>query len=758
MSPRSSRASRRTVKRAVREQRPATRGRYYKRLSEDIFSRYISRIGSLVSLVLLVVVVSFGVYLRTLPILNSSSLGYGTYLDELDPYSNYYVVSYMLRNGPLSFWSLRPPNPAADLFWYPWGRDFTSTDVPGIYYTIYFLYLPFRDFIDLMTFMAYLPVVAAAISLIGLYMVSREISGSSMASVITTGIVATLFMDRTLAGFIVKYTIALMTTPWIIYFFIKGFKTNRTLYYIATGLLLAYSAYSTGLYVAPYTAIYATLLLAPLVVKREELGKMILNTLVMTVPVVLVFLSTPIYGLHYLFRNLGVVPIVVLLMLTAYKHVYIPLVGRRSLLAYTGTLATLVVAGLFAVYTGVIGLSGKAAQALGLFHVLGTLSFTIAEYQPTDMGSVMSLYGPVLVLAVFSILYNMYLTIRKRDLVAFFITVQGVLILYVLTNLSYFISLAILSMAILSSSFLGLLTRYSGTLFTRARRYISLSSFLALVMLFSVLVPHVYVVYSYHIPAYRGHLPMIVTSGVSVNMPSDAWLRALQWIRSNTDPDSVVVAWWDYGYWITPLGGRASVADGSTINGTQIEILARILTTDNESMAVEMMTRDLRLVPNKTYVLVYDVFVVNRYGEYVYPLNWADAAKGVSAVFRIAGVNIDYDIYGNNTPSYYTLGSGPQQYVRVIRTATGAIITPNWASDKVRNTLLYGLMIDGISRIFPGYTFYSANPQQGGTPVERPEFRHFRPAAIIPSLIPFNSGSPAPEEVYVVVFIYQFTG
>ncbi|MEM3831021.1 MAG: STT3 domain-containing protein [Sulfolobales archaeon] len=724
--------------------------------AEALISRGVQRIGFIVALTLLVFIGSLGVYLRILPLANSLSLGYTPYLDELDPYSNYYVVKYMLEHGPLSFWDLKPPNPAATLFWYPWGRDFPATDVPGIYYTIYFLYIPFSGVMDLMSFMFLLPVVASAIAFIGVFLTAREISRSNIAAVITTGLLATFFMDRTVAGFIVKYTIAIMTLPWITYFFIKAFNYRKSIYFIVTGLLLAYSAYSTGLFVAPYLSIYATMVLSPLVYRKESPLRMIMELVYISAPLILVFISTPIYGIDYITRNLGIIPIASILAIGLYG-LYQKITPKNSLKIYIASIVGVIAIGLLAIFTGFISLAGKAAQALGIYHVLGTLSFTIAEYQPTNMGYVLNVYGTVVILSIFSLLYGFYLVLSRRDLTAFYLSILNIAILYVLSNLSYFISYAVVSMTMIASLFIGFLVKNSSQIFTRIRRYVSFSSVFSLLLLIAVLLSHVYIVYSYHIPAYRSHLPMILTSGISMSAPSDAWLRALEWIRTQTPKDSVIMAWWDYGYWITPLGERASVADGSTINATQIEILAKILSADNETEAVRLMREYLHLQPNKTYVLVYDAFLVNTFGEYIVPLNWADAAKGISAILRIAGVNIDYDIYGNNTPSYYTIGSGPQKYVRVVVQPGGFYtIKPNWASPNISNTLLYGIMIDGMLRLFPGYSFYSDDPANGGTPVERPTFSHFQPAAIIPSYIPINVGGY--YTAYVVIFIYKFTG
>ncbi len=38
--------------------------------------------------------------------------------------------------------------------------------------------------------------------------------------------------------------------------------------------------------------------------------------------------------------------------------------------------------------------------------------------------------------------------------------------------------------------------------------------------------------------------------------PSPAWHSALEWVKKNTPEDSLIVSWWDYGYWIRYIGQR----------------------------------------------------------------------------------------------------------------------------------------------------------------------------------------------------------
>ena len=43
--------------------------------------------------------------------------------------------------------------------------------------------------------------------------------------------------------------------------------------------------------------------------------------------------------------------------------------------------------------------------------------------------------------------------------------------------------------------------------------------------------------------------------------PSDDWMGALEWTRNNTGEDSLILAWWDYGYWIMREADRTAYAN-----------------------------------------------------------------------------------------------------------------------------------------------------------------------------------------------------
>eukprot|EP00462_Mataza_sp_D1_P014196 CAMPEP_0175150518 /NCGR_PEP_ID=MMETSP0087-20121206/17938_1 /TAXON_ID=136419 /ORGANISM="Unknown Unknown, Strain D1" /LENGTH=781 /DNA_ID=CAMNT_0016436519 /DNA_START=27 /DNA_END=2372 /DNA_ORIENTATION=+ len=79
-----------------------------------------------------------------------------------------------------------------------------------------------------------------------------------------------------------------------------------------------------------------------------------------------------------------------------------------------------------------------------------------------------------------------------------------------------------------------------------------------------------------------GHMshPSIMFKGTlrdGTTVMVDDYRQAYWFLRDKTPQDARVMAWWDYGYQITGIGNRTSIADGNTWNHEHIATLARCL-------------------------------------------------------------------------------------------------------------------------------------------------------------------------------------
>lgn len=50
-------------------------------------------------------------------------------------------------------------------------------------------------------------------------------------------------------------------------------------------------------------------------------------------------------------------------------------------------------------------------------------------------------------------------------------------------------------------------------------------------------------------------------------------------MKNNTPEDARMLAWWDYGYQITGIGNRTSLADGFTYDHEHIGTIGKLLTS-----------------------------------------------------------------------------------------------------------------------------------------------------------------------------------
>ena len=84
------------------------------------------------------------------------------------------------------------------------------------------------------------------------------------------------------------------------------------------------------------------------------------------------------------------------------------------------------------------------------------------------------------------------------------------------------------------------------------------------------------------------------------------WIEMLEWLKNNADPKAIVATWWDPGHIIAGYTGLRVHADGAHCPPTQcipynhnirIKDMGRVLVTNNETEAVEILRRYMQLSP-----------------------------------------------------------------------------------------------------------------------------------------------------------------
>ena len=84
--------------------------------------------------------------------------------------------------------------------------------------------------------------------------------------------------------------------------------------------------------------------------------------------------------------------------------------------------------------------------------------------------------------------------------------------------------------------------------------------------------------------SYATFAPAILSANAPFeDFTSTDWLDTMQWLKENTPKDAVVASWWDYGYFITTLGERKTLADNATLIDWQIQKIASMLYSNSDN-------------------------------------------------------------------------------------------------------------------------------------------------------------------------------
>ncbi len=595
------------------------------------------------SLIVVLIFMGLGVWLRALP-----AFKYGLELHANDPWIEYWQTNYTYHHGLGSWYSLTRDNPATHLFWYPWGRDFTTSSYPGQPIWSSLTYPIGAAFgLSLKEWVVLQPLIFAAFATIIVFFAVRELMDKSDLAGIAAVILYTLIpatSDRNIVGFVEKEGLAIPLIFLSIYFYsklVKSMNTNtsentRLLYSFLTGLSIAGVGWFWGGYVYVLGSFILFLVLYPLFSAKEVNWGFLKYNLLMIAAAILFEVVSPKnlinLGLYPRLRlsvgalYIGALVLPILFYLLYHRHRILGL--KKPLLTpmrYLGLLILLGIAGIAAISTGIIKISPRYAWALGLHFVSAPpLVQSVEEHQPALAANgiigVLSSWGTGFLWLWFAspllmaILGGFYLIYKGRAdrvyvAIAFFIA------FYAYMNATYFEAAASAYGIVVAGTFIGYLLskafpspkhielRRKGRVTLTARAEFSWIALLIVALVFVNIAQS-------GVNIYESHSRMvysIMAGGAPLAATTDAWYKALDFLQHNLSKDSVVIAWWDYGYWISVGGHRRSVADGATLNSTQISILGRILTTKNETELIELL-KLLRAPANKTYILTFDVF------------------------------------------------------------------------------------------------------------------------------------------------------
>jgi len=667
--------------------------------------------GRFLEAIVLSLVFVIALVVRVLP------LKFGYYLSEFDPYLQWRMAEYVVKNGFLSWFSWHDT-----LSWYPWGMNMAQGNLYGVAFTVAAVY-EFLQAIGVQTTVfdvaVLFPVVAGALTSIACYFLGKDLWGRG------AGLLTALFMalnpsniSRTTLGFLRHEPLGILLMVLVFIFFLranqKGRGSSGTIAYsILAGLALFYLA---ATWAASYYPMDLIVLYVAALVLTGKYTRQLLFSYAATYGVFLFLtpLAVPktgfvsLTGLSFL-----VIPGVALLLLARELGGQLPTWRYR---AYALAIASVALVGVaYALVTLKIMVlpSGKFLSTLNPFTRLDMpIVESVSEHRPATWSSFFYEYNTLTFLGLF----GFYFIIRRlRDTDVFLILAaltslyfSGSLVRLTLILAPAFSVLAAIATVELAKPAVDILRQ--AVIFPKRRipglvrigREFGLA--VLLILIIAIVPAFSKAIAAAYAPATiaTSSIPLTPTEGSRY----DDWLQALAWIRDNTPQSAVIMAWWDYGYWITALADRRTLADNGTQNTTQIAMIAQMFMR-NETTAIPMMQRY-----NVSYVAIFVTYAPTQQGGKPTFIGAGEDGKWYWMV-RIA----NQTTYGNETTLFQEKRVDSNvNYYRVLKTGDKVVANETISSgQQLNDNSVLGFLMNtgvGISRATSPYfdrVFASSN-------------------------------------------------
>jgi len=536
-------------------------------------------------------------------ILRAQPLEYGFELTEFDPFFNYRATQFMVENGLPEYLEWHD-----DLSWHPYGRDVSATSQVMLHTTATMLYQIFGMGTSLYHFTIWFPLVFSSLTTVVIFALVRTIGGT------TAGFLASLFFAispiivmRGSMGWFKSEPLGLFYGLLAVYLLLSGLKSDKGKISVAkivgAGVLLAFGIASWGgiqFFILPIGILFLAL---PFL--RKDNKFVIWASIIFTSVFLLVTMSFEKTGIAFVsglngFFLIGCTAFLVVCIII--RRIFSKSQLRISLALLGGS----IISGIVIISSGVINLPAfrYLNAANPLLITTDMLNDSVSEHATTSLDisfyffSILMIFAGIGAWLLLQKKVNYSFKIKgEMATFALIIGLVGVYFSSAFVRLEVFGSISIIILAsigisILISKILKIQQKPTGA--------VTKISFLVVIVIL-LMVPMVYPERLNWSNNNVGIPISLLHSGSKFDLSTNDWPDAMRWVKENTPKDAVIAAWWDYGYWISTLGERKTLADNATLIDWQIRKIASTLfsTPDN---AWRILTSDAETDASSYYV------------------------------------------------------------------------------------------------------------------------------------------------------------
>lgn len=540
-------------------------------------------------------------------LLRFQAADYGFELNEFDSFFNFRATQYIVENGISSYFEWNDA-----LSWYPIGRDVSATSQVILHLTAGSLYYLFGGATNLYEFTILFPVIFGSLSAIVLFALVRVIGGT------TAGLLAALLYSVSLPilirgpiGWFKSEPLGLFFSLLTIYLLLSGINSRNNkiafLKLFGAGLFTSFSISAWGgnqFFIIPLGIFFLSL---PFI--RSDYKFLIWTIPLYTIVTILFSLLFERVSNNFVFGLGGISLIIPTIFLISFSFIQIKTKKNKT---QNGLILIIV---LIIVISGIITINSDSQNLkLPSYRYLNALNpfltttdplvDSVSEHATTTIGQSFTFHSILMIfsgIGIWLIIKNVTernSSFIKSDMLSFslILGITGVYVSSTFVRLEVFASIAVITLSSLGLSYLlkKFLQRKSSDK-KSINKYVTFAfvSCIIILLVFPMINP-----VGNEFFTITKTPPTILNGGSVFNISTNDWLDSLDWIKNNTPKDAVIAAWWDYGYWISTMGERATLADNSTIHTDIIQNMAKMLLSkpDDALISLKSMQADYILV------------------------------------------------------------------------------------------------------------------------------------------------------------------
>ncbi len=525
-------------------------------------------------------------------LIRSQAADFGFELNEFDPFFNYRATQYIVDNGIGEYFEWND-----SLSWYPSGRDVSRNSQVMLHLTAATTYWIFGGGLDLYDFTILFPVVFGSLSAIVLFALVRVIGGA------TAGLFSAMLFSISLPilirgpiGWFKSEPLGLFFSLLTVYLLLSGINSqNKKIAFaklLGAGVFTTFAISAWGgnqFFIIPIGLFFLTL---PFL--RTDHKFIIWAIPLYTITTIFFSLGFERVSSNFIFGLGGILLIVSTLFLVSCIFIQNKSSKNKTRNGLLLLVALLIIAPSILLINSdsqFLPLSShRYLNALNPFlTTTDPLVDSVAEHATTTLAasftfhSILMLFSGIGIWLIIKNIQNKNSSFIKNDMLVFslILGLVGVYVSSTFVRLEVFASIAVIVLASLG------LTALTKEFFKNKHeskkpigKLIKLPYVVGIIIL--LMIPMFYPIGADLFTTTKTP-PTILNGGSAFTVSTTDWLDSMEWIKNNTPKDAVVAAWWDYGYWISTMGERATLADNSTVNTKVIQNIAKMLLSNPDA-------------------------------------------------------------------------------------------------------------------------------------------------------------------------------